>query len=362
MISIILDCRRLARDPTSELACECLVRLTKSDPGLECFILRERFDDPEPASFAPVKPLQMATSFWNRWRISSQMRRLLRKYQTKLLIGNPPMETTRLPVPYGFLVGGQSLQAVPAKASHRVKKSWSGAAVILTDSVNSQELIIERFSVQPDKVVVLSAAPNEYFRPLDQEQKNGVRAFYTGSKDYFFSLLQEARPEQLTHLLKAFAIFKKKQQSNMHLVIAGISQATMQLFSAQKDSFRYRDDLHFLGALTTSETARLMASSYGLIQAFDAHHSMTVLNAFQALTPVIAVKENAIREVAGDAILYTTGTDYEALATQMILLYKDEGLRSHLIENGRTRLQHFNWEKSMIQFRAGILKAIQGYP
>jgi len=70
------------------------------------------------------------------------------------------------------------------------------------------------------------------------------------------------------------------------------------------------------------------------------------LEALQSGVPAIVSRTSALPEVGGDAYLYMNPESFEDIAAKMMLLYKDEGLRNKLIENGLQRLALFSWDEA----------------
>jgi glycosyltransferase involved in cell wall biosynthesis len=54
-------------------------------------------------------------------------------------------------------------------------------------------------------------------------------------------------------------------------------------------------------------------------------------------------------EVGGDAVLYANPNDVDDLAKQMMLIYKDEKLRTALIEKGFVQAKQFSWDVSAVK-------------
>lgn len=75
----------------------------------------------------------------------------------------------------------------------------------------------------------------------------------------------------------------------------------------------------------------------------DEGFGLTVLEAMAAGTPVIAVRNAAIEELAGEAALVV---DDGVLVESMQRLERDEALRRTMTRNGRDRASGFSWQRS----------------
>ena len=95
------------------------------------------------------------------------------------------------------------------------------------------------------------------------------------------------------------------------------------------------------------DAARLIGSAYALICAAYSDGSVfPILQALRCQVPVVAADTPAGREIAGDAALYVNPEDPENIADQMMMLYKDESLRTTLIEKGRMEGSGYSLDKS----------------
>ena len=70
---------------------------------------------------------------------------------------------------------------------------------------------------------------------------------------------------------------------------------------------------------------------------------LTLLEAMKAGTPVVAVRNAAVEEVCGDAVLYT---DQRELHAAIARVSTDAELRSRLADAGRARAAEFSWARS----------------
>ena len=87
-----------------------------------------------------------------------------------------------------------------------------------------------------------------------------------------------------------------------------------------------------------------------------ARAGVPVLEAMQSGTPVITSSRSSMQEVGGDAALYASPQHFEEIAEQMLLIYKDEALRSRLVEKGLERATSFSWDSTAEKLWAALEK------
>ena len=162
------------------------------------------------------------------------------------------------------------------------------------------------------------------------------------------------------NLLRAFSIFKKKQKSNWKLVLAGRLAWKYKHFVESLKTYKYRDDVVLTGYLDEEELVRVVGSAYALIYpSFWEGFGVPVLEAMKCNVPVITSESSAMQEIAKDAALYANPADHNDIAEKMVLLYKDESLKSQLVQRGVMVGQQYSWDRSAKLLWQVIIKAIK---
>jgi glycosyltransferase involved in cell wall biosynthesis len=82
-----------------------------------------------------------------------------------------------------------------------------------------------------------------------------------------------------------------------------------------------------------------------------------VLEAMKSHVPVLTSAQSAMEEIGEDAALYFNPTDHTDIADKLMLIYKDENLRSRLIEKGKLVAAKYNWQRTADLLWNSILKA-----
>ena len=143
----------------------------------------------------------------------------------------------------------------------------------------------------------------------------------------------------------------------MKLLVAGRLAWQYEGLIEKLKTYKYRDDLVLLRYVSDDELAKITASAYALVYpSFFEGFGLPILEAMQSSTPVICSNTSSMPEAAGDAALFADPNDPDAIAKQMLAVYKDESLRDELIQKGKLRAAEFSWDKTADLVWNAILK------
>ena len=221
------------------------------------------------------------------------------------------------------------------------------AKSIVTVSAFTKNDIIEQYQIPEQKIQVISGAAREGFQPISWFDREDVKEGLADGREYFLFTGGIHPRKNLMNLLKAFSLFKKWQQSNMKLLIAGRLAWDYEDVLTKLQTYRYRDDVVLLDYQPEDQLHRVTAAAYALVYpSFFEGFGLPVIEAMQSEVPVITSNTSSMPEIGGDAALYADPSDPEAIATHMKNLYKDELLRTSLIEAGKVQAAKFNWDKA----------------
>ncbi|MEO7529816.1 MAG: glycosyltransferase family 1 protein [Sediminibacterium sp.] len=225
------------------------------------------------------------------------------------------------------------------------KRFLRKAKRVVTVSEFTKADIIEQYSIPQQKIQVISGAARDGFKPLSWFDREEVKEGFADGREYFLFTGGIHPRKNLMHLLKAFSLFKKWQQSNMKLLIAGRLAWDYEDVLTKLKTYRYRDDVALLDYQPEDQLHRITAAAYALVYpSFFEGFGLPIIEAMQAEVPVITSDTSSMPEIGGDAALYADPSDPDAIAKHMINVYKDEPLRSSLIEAGKLQAAKFSWD------------------
>jgi glycosyltransferase involved in cell wall biosynthesis len=239
--------------------------------------------------------------------------------------------------------------------SRFIKKS----KVVVTVSEFTRAEIIKHYKTDADKIKIVSSAVSENFMPLLTEERENMKAKYTGGNEYFIYTGEIGSNKNLVNLLKAFSAFKKRQNSSMQLLIAGKPGWKYEEFHENLRLFRFKDEVKLLEYLPFPELVKVTASAYSMVYpSLLEGFGTQPLQAMKSGVPVITSAGSAMSEVCGDAALYADPGNFKDIAVKMMLIFKDENLRKTLIEKGKLQAEKYNWDLTAHLFWNAIEKTM----
>jgi glycosyltransferase involved in cell wall biosynthesis len=200
---------------------------------------------------------------------------------------------------------------------------------------------------------------------LADAEREEIKRRYVRGKEYFLADLAGAGEEDVINLLKAFSLFKKRQQSNMQLLLTGGINGSADVIRQRLETYKYREDVYWQdgpaadGGLA-ADGGWVNRAAYAALLLFDGHTlGAPLLNAWAAGVPVIAADGSLLQEIAGDAALPAGAGDPASLAAQLMRIYKDENGRMDLIRRGLDRRGAYSRRGSIDALWEGIGKVFR---
>ena len=351
---------------------ETFKRITAAHPGHEFIFIFDRPYDEQFVFGSNVKavvtgPPARHPLLWKLW-YDIKVPVLLRKYKADVFVSCDGFCSLGTKVPQCLVLHDLAFLHYPSFIpksqllyyKRYTPKMLAKAKVIATVSAFSKKDIISQYGTAADKINIVYSAAKEIFQPLTNEEKQAARTKYTSGKEYFVYTGAIHPRKNLVNLLKAFSLFKKRQQSSMKLVLAGRLAWKYDSFVKNLKTYKYRDDVVMTGYVNEEEIRKLVGAAYAMVypSLFEGF-GVPVLEAMQCDVPVITSLYSSMQEIANEAALYADPESPADIAEKMMLLYKDEKLRGQLIEKGRVTGKQYSWDLSAERLWISIEKAMQ---
>ena len=292
---------------------------------------------------------------------------ILKRYKVDVFVSCDGFCSLGTKVPQCLVVHDLAFLHYPSaiKKSHllfykRYTPKFLGKAIsIATVSEFSKKDIIAQYGTDAKKINVVYNGVKEIFNPINNEAKATIKNKYTDGKEYFIYAGSIHPRKNLITLLKAFSVFKKRQQTNMKLVLAGRLAWQYESFEKDLKSYKYRNDVVLTGYVEDAVLADIIGAAYAQVypSLFEGF-GVPVLEAMRCDVPVITSADSAMQEIAKDAALYADANSHTDIANKMMLLYKDENLRKELILKGRQIVKQYSWDKTATLLWQSIVKVM----
>jgi glycosyltransferase involved in cell wall biosynthesis len=307
-----------------------------------------------PVVAGPKASSSLRLQYWFNYRIPA----ILHKHKANVFVSLEGICSLRTKVPQFLLLSDLSFLNYPEllkKPQARFYTKFTPAFLakaksLATLSACSKSLIASRYKIKAEEIAVINPVIDDIFKPLDWEEKECIKEKYAEGKAYFLCNTSS----NLINLLKAFTFFKKRQKSNMLLLLAGKADET---FKKELKTYKLRDEVKLLDSPEKAELAKITASAYAMV--YPVLYNDIALPALQALqcnVPVVISDVGALPSVFGEAALYVNPQSHEDIAQKMMLVFKDEDKANELVKAGNELLQQYQPGKNADLLMQCILK------
>jgi glycosyltransferase involved in cell wall biosynthesis len=194
---------------------------------------------------------------------------------------------------------------------------------------------------------------------LNWSEKESLKISYTAGREYF---LMAGNVDTLTvyiTILKAFSQFKKRQLSDMKLLLITEENPLTEELEEKLKTYKYRHDVEVIGQPEPEVFEKLMHCAYAYIDVNTNNElSFPILMAAQTDTAVIAAATAASKQLAPAASYFSKDNIQEELYDAISLLYKDENLKNTLASRNKTEACKINANTMLQELRDFIVSQV----
>jgi glycosyltransferase involved in cell wall biosynthesis len=301
---------------------------------------------------------------WFEWSV----RRALKKYKADVFVSTDGFLSLSTKVPSLLVVHDLAFEHFPEHLPFKFKyflrkftpKYVQKATQIVCVSEYTKQDIVTTYKASSDNIHVVYNGANELYKPLSYEEKTAIKEKYAEGVAYFVFAGALHPRKNILKLLKSFAIFKRKQRSNMKLLIIGRYAWNSDEIEKEIENHPYKNDVIRYDYMQVEELSKIIGAAYGLVfvSLFEGF-GIPVLEALRSNVSGVLSTSSSLPEVGGDAFLYADANDENDIANQLCIFYKDETLRAELIAKTKEQSMKFEWEASAVKFYEVIEKTFK---
>lgn len=234
------------------------------------------------------------------------------------------------------------MKAVP-DAVHR-------SALVLAVSENTREEVILHLGKEPEDVAVVYGGVSTAFRPQPSEQIQRVRERYGLPEAYLLTVGRIEPRKNLPGLFRAYRLLRERHAVDVPLVIGGGKGWQVAGIMRALEQADLNGHVRFLDHVPDPDLPALLGgASLFVYPSFYEGFGLPPLEAMACGTPVVASDAPCLPEVLGDAALFASPHDDDALAAAMARALTDPGLRGELRDRGLQQAARFSWDASARQ-------------
>lgn len=345
--------------------------ITQNNPEHEFIFIFDRPYDERFIFSSNVKPVIIGPAashplLW-KWWYDVKIPSALRKHRADIFVSPDGFISLRTKIPQCIVVHDLAFLHFPSfiRKSHLyyhkrfTPEFLKKAKIIATVSEFLKQDIIQQYNIDPEKIDVVYSAAKEIFHPVDYETRQAIKDKYTNGKEYFLFVGAIHPRKNLVNLLKAFSLFKRRQQSNMKLILVGKLAWQYESFMEGLKTYKYRNEVIMPGYINEEELVKVVASAYALVypSLFEGF-GVPVLEAMRCEVPVITSANSSMQEIAGGAALCADPNDHADIGEKMMQIYKDETQRSVMVLKGKAVAREFTWAKTADLLWQSICKCL----
>jgi len=216
------------------------------------------------------------------------------------------------------------------------------AHAILTVSEFSKREIVDTLHLDPAKIYVIHSNVPFHAKPSAEEVLN-----YKHDPDADKYILTVSSMDPRKNFIRLVEAFNNLDDKSVKLYIIGMKFKAFNTPDLQK---LIGENVYLPGYITDEELQVMYKNA--LFSVYPTLYEGFGLPPLESMTygcPAIASDIPALKEVSGNAVLYTNPYDIDDMTAKMNLLVADEDLRRSLVVKGLEQIKEYSWDKSARQ-------------
>jgi len=233
--------------------------------------------------------------------------------------------------------------------------------VITISGFSKLDIMHHLKALRDEDVAVTYLAANEWFVPCKNETAfESLKKKYNINADFIFTLGATDPRKNTERIIRTFLELKSEKAITEQLVIAGLPNWKNTLFYKMIIESDVKHDIIFLDFVTEDDLVCLY--NYAKVFLYPSLYEgfgLPPLEAMSCGVPVITSNSTSIPEIVGDAAILINPHDNEELKDALLLMLRDEKVRSDNIERGFRQVKKFSWRR-MAAETLEIYKSLDG--
>ena len=213
-------------------------------------------------------------------------------------------------------------------------------------SKNTKNDMVKYLNIPENKITVTYNGVSNTYKPVtDAKELTKFKKEYSLPSQYILYTGVQRSHKNILRLIKAYDMFRKKGNKNVHLVLAGPIDAVYSEIPNLIQELHLEKYIHRLGLFPQAGMAKLYSAARVFIfPSLYEGFGIPPIEAMQCDTAVVASNTSSIPEVCSEAAMYFDPNNIEQMAEVLEEAVINTQLREKLIKNGREQCKKFSWD------------------
>lgn len=223
------------------------------------------------------------------------------------------------------------------------KRGLDAADKVITVSNLTRNIVIEKYGVNPDKVVTV-------YNAVEPKDMNTEVPFKKNKDEKIVTFLGRITLQKGPEYFVEAAYRVLQKMDNVRFVMAG-SGDMMEKMIRRAAELKITDKFHFTGFLKGEEVfTMLRMSDLYVMPSVSEPFGISPLEAMQSNVPVLISYQSGVAEILNHAIK-TNFWDIDAMADAMYGVLKYPSLSKMFIHHGKSEVESLKWEDSALRVK-----------
>jgi glycosyltransferase involved in cell wall biosynthesis len=245
--------------------------------------------------------------------------------------------------------------------NHSIVTGLRKSRLILCVSENVRDLVVERFGIPREKLLVTYNGVGEEFRPLPADEARTVVAERYGVRGpYVLFVGQLKARKNVIRIIEAFGQVRHElHRPELKLVLAGRRIWTSEGIDEAIDRHKLRAQVVELGHVEHEDLPVVYSGAEVLLfPSLWEGFGIPVIEAMACGVPVVTSNLSCLPEVAGGGAVLVDPYSVEDIAAGTFRVLSDAGLREELRRKGFERARQLTWKRAAEQTVAAYRTAL----
>jgi alpha-1,3-rhamnosyl/mannosyltransferase len=244
-------------------------------------------------------------------------------------------------------------------AQSMLRLACGRASQIVTPSEYTRQLLIEHFSVDPERIASIPCAVAPIFYPRSREQSaEAVREAYGICEPYMLYVGSAAPHKNLVGLLEAYDQLRSRRRETPALVLVLSDYGHSSNYRARIRALMSQDGIYILSAVSDHSLAELYsAAGMTVVSSYEEGFGLPAVESMACGTPVLCSNVASLPEIAGDAALYFTPSSVEDMSRAIEQLLDSPAAQHRLAVAGMERAEMYSVGRASAAY-ASVLSSV----